>query len=136
MLFVVTSKYNPSASFVFEGLYRCMKVFRDYLGVLSEEAIRKNFILIYEIIDEMFDYGHTQIMTTEAVKEFIVNTPIVLKQSGSSFTPSILSSNVLSSSAIQQTVAESGGKSKSKREQIFVDIFDKLTVLFLSLIHI
>ena len=68
MLFVVTSKYNPSASFVFEGLYRCMKVFRDYLGVLSEEAIRKNFILIYELIDEMYDFGHTQIMTTEAVK--------------------------------------------------------------------
>jgi AP-4 complex subunit mu-1 len=39
-------------------MYRMMKVFRDYCGVLNEESIRKNFVLIYEIIDEMCDYGH------------------------------------------------------------------------------
>ena len=30
-----------------------MKVFKDYCGVLTEESIRKNFILIYELVDEM-----------------------------------------------------------------------------------
>ena len=45
-----------------------MKVFRDYCIVLNEESIRKNFVLIYEIIEEMIDYGHSQLMTTEQVK--------------------------------------------------------------------
>ena len=58
MYFVTTTKYNVSPSFVFDALYRMMKVFRDYLGVLSEESIRKNFVLIYEVIDEMIDFGH------------------------------------------------------------------------------
>jgi AP-4 complex subunit mu-1 len=130
MLFVVSTKHNVSPSFVFDALYRCMKVFRDYLGVLSEEAIRKNFILIYEIIDEMFDFGHPQSMTTESIKDYIVNTPVMISQSsGSSFKPSILTRNVISSSAIQRTVSKT--KSKNK-EEIFVDIFDKLTVLFNS----
>lgn len=80
MLFVVSTLYNVSPSFVFDALYRCMKVFRDYLGVLSEEAIRKNFILIYEIIDEMFDFGHPQSMTTETIKDYIVNTPVMVAQ--------------------------------------------------------
>jgi AP-4 complex subunit mu-1 len=79
MLFVVSTLHNVSPSFVFDALYRCMKVFRDYLGVLSEEAIRKNFILIYEIIDEMFDFGHPQSMTTETIKDYIVNTPIMIQ---------------------------------------------------------
>lgn len=59
-------------------LYRMMKVFRDYCGVLNEETIRKNFVLIYEIIDEIIDYGHPQIMSTEHIKQFIVNEPILI----------------------------------------------------------
>ena len=58
IFFVATSKNNASPSFVMDVLYRMMKVFRDYCGVLSEESIRKNFVLIYEIIDEIIDYGH------------------------------------------------------------------------------
>lgn len=49
-------------------LYRMMKIFRDYCGVLNEESIRKNFVLIYELIDEIIDYGHPQLMTTELIK--------------------------------------------------------------------
>ena len=73
-------------------------------------------------------------MTTEAVKQFIVNTPVIMKKKTSSFTPSILHRNSMSSTAVEQSVAETGLGSykKSKKEQIFVDIFDKLTVLFNS----
>lgn len=60
-------------------LYRMMKVFRDYCGVLNEESIRKNFVLIYEIIDEIIDYGHPQLMTTENIKQFIVNEPVLIQ---------------------------------------------------------
>jgi hypothetical protein len=33
-------------------LVRLAKLFKDYCGVLNEEAIRKNFALIYEILDD------------------------------------------------------------------------------------
>lgn len=42
-----------SPTFSLELLDRLAKVFKDYCGVLSEEALRKNFILIYELLDEM-----------------------------------------------------------------------------------
>lgn len=51
--FVVTTKFNVSPSFIIEVLERIAKVFKDYCGVLSEESIRKNFILLYELLDEM-----------------------------------------------------------------------------------
>jgi len=56
--FVATTKQNVSPSIVHDMIYRMMKVFRDYCGILNEESIRKNFVLIYEIIDEIIDYGH------------------------------------------------------------------------------
>ncbi len=75
---MATTKYNVSPSFVMDILYRMMKVFRDYCGVLNEESIRKNFVLIYEIIDEIIDYGHPQLMTTELIKQFIVNEAVLI----------------------------------------------------------
>ena len=51
--FVCTTKFNVSPSFILEVLERIAKVFKDYCGVLSEESIRKNFILLYELLDEM-----------------------------------------------------------------------------------
>lgn len=56
--FVATSKTNAAPSAIMDIIYRMMKIFRDYCGVLNEESIRKNFVLIYEIIDEVIDYGH------------------------------------------------------------------------------
>ena len=76
--FVATTKHNVSPSSVFDIIYRMMKVFRDYCGVLSEESIRKNFVLIYEIIDEAIDYGHAQLVTTESIRQYIVNEPIIV----------------------------------------------------------
>mgnify|MGYP002631314854 FL=1 len=58
-------------------IYRMMKVFRDYCGVLNEETIRKNFVLIYEIIDEVIDYGHPQLMATENIRQYTVSDAIV-----------------------------------------------------------
>ncbi len=51
LYFVTATKFNVSPSFVLELLERLAKVFKDYCGVLSEESVRKNFILIYELLD-------------------------------------------------------------------------------------
>lgn len=51
---------------------------QDYCGSLGEEAIRKNFPLIYELLDEVVDYGIPQNTSTEALKTFIQNEPTVV----------------------------------------------------------
>ena len=52
---------------------------QDYCGILSEEAVRKNFVLLYELLDEVIDYGYPQNSSSEALKEFILNEPTMLK---------------------------------------------------------
>ena len=46
-------QFNVSLAMGMELLNRLTKVFKDYIGGLTEEAMRKNFILIYELLDEM-----------------------------------------------------------------------------------
>ena len=47
---VVTTRDNVSPSFCLEFLRRMCIIIKDYCGMLSEDAIRKNFVLIYELV--------------------------------------------------------------------------------------
>lgn len=121
-------------------IYRMMKIFRDYCGVLNEESIRRNFVLIYEIIDEVIDYGHAQMVTTEAIRPFIVNEPVLIQpkqqqaKKTSSWKPKFLKSSTVASTAIQKPISKLDDK-KQKQNEIFVDIFEKLTVSVLLVYH-
>lgn len=48
------------------------------MGCINEEVMRKNFVLVYEILDEEIDWGYPQITSTELVKPYIVSEPILL----------------------------------------------------------
>lgn len=58
LYFVASTKFNVSPATTIEVLQRIVGVCKDYCGILSEEAIRKNFVLIYELLDEMMDFGY------------------------------------------------------------------------------
>jgi AP-4 complex subunit mu-1 len=75
---VATTRDNMSPSFVLEFLKRICTIIKDYCGVLSEDAIRKNFVLVYELLDEVMDYGMPQSTSTEALKAFVLNEPTVV----------------------------------------------------------
>lgn len=122
------------ASFSSQLLSTIAKVFKDYCGTLSEEAIRKNFILLYELLDEMIDYGYPQVTQTENLKAFIYNEPIVVEpvvNTSSMVNPKTASANAVHKPVIS-SVTESGRKTSktSEKNEIFVDILERLNILF------
>lgn len=40
-----------------------LQVFKSYFKELEEESIRDNFVIIYELLDEMMDFGYPQVPT-------------------------------------------------------------------------
>ena len=54
---VATTRFNVSPTFILELLNRIIVVIRDFCGQITEELIRKNFVLIYEILGS---YGVNQ----------------------------------------------------------------------------
>jgi AP-4 complex subunit mu-1 len=126
---VVTTRSNVAPSFIMEVLNRVSKVIKDFCGVLTEEAIRKNFVLIYEILDESLDFGYPQLTSTELIKSFIVNEPVAVESAKAlPFRPSIFTQNTISSVAVQRPIQTKA--KENKKNEIFVDIFEKITVLF------
>ncbi|KAJ5282277.1 hypothetical protein N7497_002557 [Penicillium chrysogenum] len=81
---VAVTKSNTNAALVFEFLYRLVMLGKSYFGKLDEEAVKNNFVLIYELLDEILDFGYPQntdpdtlkmYITTEGVKSAIANSP-------------------------------------------------------------
>ena len=42
---------NANAALVFEYCYRFISIAKSYFGKVDEEAVKNNFVLIYELID-------------------------------------------------------------------------------------
>ena len=49
-----------NAATVFEFLNRIVNVMQSYFTKISEENIKNNFVLIYELLDEILDFGYPQ----------------------------------------------------------------------------
>ena len=132
LIIAATSKFNVSPSMLLELLNRIGKVCKDYLGVINEESIRKNFILVYELLDEMLDFGYPQGTSTESLKGYIYNEAVMIKQQVRSGAGLKLGKKTKHSSAVNQPIALSRTRDKNRRNEIFVDILERLTVTFNS----
>jgi AP-2 complex subunit mu-1 len=42
-----------------------------FKGEFNESQIRNNFSLIYELLDEVMDFGYPQILDTDVLKQYI-----------------------------------------------------------------
>merc|ERR1711865_975398 len=56
------TKRNSNATVIVLFLYRLVHVFKSYFKELEEESIRDNFVIIYELLDEMMDFGYLKII--------------------------------------------------------------------------
>ncbi|GKV33583.1 hypothetical protein SLEP1_g42072 [Rubroshorea leprosula] len=135
LLFVATTRVNVSPSLVLELLQRIARVIKDYLGILNEDSLRKNFVLVYELLDEVIDFGYVQTTSTEVLKSYVFNEPIVVDAARlQPLGPAAIfmqGTKRMPGTAVTKSVVanEPGGR---KREEIFVDIIEKISVTFSS----
>lgn len=64
-----TAECNAMAGFTF--LSHVVRLCTQYFGACDENSIRGNFVLLYELLDEICDDGYPQITAGETLKTFI-----------------------------------------------------------------
>ena len=140
--FVGTTRSNANGALMMELLSRLKKVFKDYCGVLTEESIRRNFILLYELLDEVLDFGYIQATSTETLKAFVLNEPSIkhptavqrrlikgIKQHVN-LNPKTKPSTAANKSIVVSKEDKKKGKKNYSRNEIFVDISESISVTF------
>lgn len=134
LYWVATTTDDSSPFTVIEFLNRLSALVKDYCGSLSEKSVQMNFALIYELLDEVVDYGYIQTTSSDVLKNFI-QTEAVSSRPFSLFDLSNVGlfgaetqqSKVAPSSAASrpiQSSREQGGKS-----EIFVDVIERMSVV-------
>ena len=57
-MIVAVSNSNPNVAFIFEFLYKIVKLGKSYFGIFNEDSVKNNFAIIYELFDGKFFVIH------------------------------------------------------------------------------
>ncbi|KAL4784612.1 Mu homology domain-containing protein [Aspergillus varians] len=120
---VAVTKSNANAALVFEFLYRLVLLGKSYFGKFDEEAVKNNFVLIYELLDEILDFGYPQNTETDTLKMYITTEGV----------KSVITNNPTDSARITQqaTGALSWRRAdvKYRKNEAFVDVIEDVNLL-------
>jgi len=71
--FVAVCNNNANAMLAFKFLRELIEVLRAYFGDrFSQGEVLENFVLIFELLDEVVDYGFPQVVDPDILKEYIL----------------------------------------------------------------
>ncbi|KAJ9109101.1 hypothetical protein QFC21_000429 [Naganishia friedmannii] len=119
---LAVTKCNANAALIFEFLYRFVSISRSYFSKLDEEAVKNNFVLIYELLDEILDFGYPQNSEIDALKMYIT-------------TESIKSELAVREDSAKITIQATGATSwrradvKYRKNEAFVDVIETVNLL-------
>lgn len=114
------SKQNVNAAMVFEFLNRTCAVMQSYFGKITEENVKNNFVLIYELLDEILDFGYPQNSDTGILKTYITQQGV--KSQSKEETAQITS----------QVTGQIGWRRegiKYRRNELFLDVLESVNLL-------
>ena len=68
---LAVTRTNANVSSVIQFLHRLVEVFKHYFQELEEESLRDNFVIVYELLDEVCDFGYPQFTEAKILSEYI-----------------------------------------------------------------
>merc|ERR1719355_411646 len=99
-------------------LHRLAEVLKEYFNELEEESIKDNFVITYELLDEMMDNGYPQTTETKILREYIKTQSHALK-----------CEDMKPPTAVTNAVSWRTEGIKHKKNEIFLDVVEKLNLL-------
>merc|ERR1719271_2029061 len=118
LFLMCVTKRNSNIALVLTTLHRLINVFKDYFGELDEESIRDNFVIIYELLDEMMDFGYPQTTEHKILREYILQEGHKLE--------------VKPPMAVTNAVSWRGEGIKYRKNEIFLDVIESVNLLVSS----
>ncbi|KAJ3397333.1 AP-1 complex subunit mu-1 [Lobulomyces angularis] len=115
-LLAITKK-NSNAATILLFLHKLIQVFVEYFKALEEESIRDNFVIIYELLDEMMDFGYPQTTDHKILKEYITQESYKLEIQAR---PPM---------AVTNAVSWRSEGIKYRKNEVFLDVIESVNLL-------
>merc|ERR1719247_3272314 len=101
-----------------------IELFKAYFGgVLDENQVRRNFVLMYELLDEIVDYGYPQILEANILKRYITQ--------GGAKTVDLNDQEQLKKITVQATGVCSWRAEgiKHRKNEVYIDVIENINIL-------
>eukprot|EP00736_Rhodelphis_marinus_P006219 Rmarinus@m.17448 len=111
---------NANSALMIQFLYRVAETLKHYFKTVEEESIRDNFVIIYELLDEMMDFGYPQSTDARILQTYITQEYHKLESSESAKDVTKTVTNAVSwrSEGI-----------KYRKNEIFLDVVESVNLL-------
>ncbi|KAI8618902.1 Mu homology domain-containing protein [Chytriomyces sp. MP71] len=114
---VAMTKKNSNAATILVFLYKLCEVFKEYFKELEEESIRDNFVIIYELLDEMMDFGYPQTTESKILQEYITQESYKLE------------TQARPPMAVTNAVSWRSEGLKYRKNEVFLDVIESVNLL-------
>eukprot|EP01137_Pigoraptor_chileana_P029507 Opistho-2@14824 len=114
---MATTKKNANVALIFVFLYKVVEVFKEYFKEMEEESIRDNFVIIYELLDEVMDFGYPQTTESKILQEFITQEGYKLDV------------QVRPPPAVTNAVSWRTENIKYRKNEVFLDVVESVNLL-------
>ncbi|KNC83736.1 AP-1 complex subunit mu-1 [Sphaeroforma arctica JP610] len=117
---VGTTRKNANVALVTVFMHKLVEVFREYFKELEEESIRDNFVIIYELFDEIMDFGYPQTTETKILQEYITQESHKLQDATGAANPPM---------AVTNAVSWRSEGIKYRKNEVFLDVVESVNLL-------
>ncbi|KAF9625675.1 hypothetical protein IFM89_025460 [Coptis chinensis] len=114
---MTASRQNCNAASHLLFLHRVVDVFKHYFEELEEESLRDNFVVVYELLDEMMDFGYPQFTEAKILSEFIKTDAYRMEV------------NQKPPMAVTNAVSWRSEGIKYKKNEVFLDVVESVNIL-------
>lgn len=109
-------KKNANAALIFTFMYKFVEIASQYFNKLAEESIRDNFVILYELLDEIMDFGYPQTTDTKILQTYIFQESYKLKKA--STVPAV----------VTNAVSWRPEGIKYRRNELFIDVIESVNL--------
>ena len=127
LILLIVATENVNTTLIFAFLYKMVEVLTEYFKEVEEESIRDNFVVIYELLDEMMDNGYPQTTEFKILKEFIKTESHELAYDFS--WKKKKNTEIDIPNAISNVVSWRPEGLKYKKNEIFLDVIEKVNMI-------
>eukprot|EP01024_Parvocaulis_polyphysoides_P007137 TRINITY_DN12146_c1_g1_i1.p1 TRINITY_DN12146_c1_g1~~TRINITY_DN12146_c1_g1_i1.p1 ORF type:complete len:428 (+),score=68.88 TRINITY_DN12146_c1_g1_i1:242-1525(+) len=116
---VAVTRANLNAASVLVFLHRLIDILTQYFKVLEEESLRDNFVIVYELLDEVMDFGYPQFTEASILQEYIKTDAYKLMAEDQPKPPM----------AVTNAVSWRKEGIIYKKNEVFLDVLEKVNLL-------
>ena len=116
-------------------MHKLCQVFAEYFKEVEEESIRDNFVIVYELLDEVMDYGSPQFTDSKVrLKNIKIDSPLtnmfqILQEYITQESHKLEVTEVRPPSTVTNAVSWRSEGVKYRKNEVFLDVVESVDLL-------